>query len=77
MSGPTLDSQCIYLISSTGLLPSAVEFSKTIRLSKPCVICVRNPESYDSVWPLSRSLAATWEIDVSFFSFRYLDVSVP
>ena len=28
------------------------------------------------VWPLSRSLAATWEIDVSFSSCGYLDVSV-
>ena len=29
-----------------------------------------------SVWPLSRSLAATWKIDFSFFSSAYLDVSV-
>ena len=29
------------------------------------------------VWPLSCSLAATWEIDVSFSSSGYLDVSVP
>ena len=29
------------------------------------------------VWPLSISLAATLEIDVSFFSSGYLDVSVP
>ena len=28
------------------------------------------------VWPLSISLAATLEIDVSFFSSGYLDVSV-
>ena len=28
------------------------------------------------VWPLSISLAATLEIDVSFFSSPYLDVSV-
>ena len=28
------------------------------------------------VWPLSRSLAATYEIDFSFFSSPYLDVSV-
>ena len=31
----------------------------------------------NSVWALSRSLAATWEIDVSFSSSGYLDVSVP
>ena len=30
-----------------------------------------------TVWPLSISLAATLEIDVSFFSSGYLDVSVP
>ena len=29
------------------------------------------------VWPLPRSLAATYGIDVSFFSSGYLDVSVP
>ena len=32
---------------------------------------------YTQVWPPSRSLAATWEIDVSFSSYGYLDVSVP
>ena len=31
----------------------------------------------NSVWPLSVSLAATPEIDVSFSSSGYLDVSVP
>ncbi len=29
------------------------------------------------VWPTSRSLAATWKITLVFFSFGYLDVSVP
>ena len=29
------------------------------------------------VWALSRSLAATEEVAVAFFSSRYLDVSVP
>ena len=29
-----------------------------------------------AVWPLPRSLAATWRIDVSFSSWSYLDVSV-
>ena len=38
---------------------------------------VRNPEEPGpSVWPLSRSLAATKEIEFSFSSCRYLDVSV-
>ena len=37
---------------------------------------IRNPDNNLSVWPPSRSLAATWDIDVSFFSWGYLDVSV-
>ena len=39
-------------------------------------LMIRNPDNKLSVWPLSRSLAATWEIDVSFSSWSYLDVSV-
>jgi hypothetical protein len=35
------------------------------------------PGSKLPVWPLPRSLAATWRIDVSFSSCGYLDVSVP
>ena len=37
---------------------------------------VHNPNSKLLVWPLSRSLAATQKIDVSFSSSGYLDVSV-
>ena len=77
VSGPTLDPLCIYSISPTGMLPSVFVLSKTVRLSKPYVISVLNPDTKLSVWPLSRSLAATWEIDVSFSSSGYLDVSVP
>ena len=40
-------------------------------------LMIRNPDNKLSVWPPSRSLAATWEIDVSFSSSGYLDVSVP
>ena len=36
-----------------------------------------NPEDKSSVWALSLSLATTQEIDVSFSSSGYLDVSVP
>ena len=46
----------------------------TIRPESP--VMIRPPEHKVSVGPLSRSLAATWEIDVSFFSWGYLDVSV-
>ena len=77
VSGPTLDPLFDYLISSTGILPSSSELSRSLRLSKPQVLSVHNPDSKLSVWPLSRSLAATWEIDVSFSSSGYLDVSVP
>ena len=38
---------------------------------------IRNPNCKQLVWPLSLSLAATQEIDVSFSSYGYLDVSVP
>ena len=77
VSGPTLDPLCDYLISSTGMLPSSSELSRSLRLSKPHVISVRNPSNKLLVWPLSRSLAATGKIDVSFSSSGYLDVSVP
>ena len=38
---------------------------------------VRNPAGKPAVWPLPRSLAATWGIEFSFSSSGYLDVSVP
>ena len=45
------------------------------RLSIPYT--VRNPDKLgSSVWPISLSLAATQEIDFSFSSSAYLDVSV-
>ena len=77
MSGPTLDPLFDYLISPTGILPSASELSSPLRLSKPQAMSVHNPDSKLSVWPLSRSLAATRKIDVSFSSSGYLDVSLP
>ena len=44
----------------------------------PSLLCsVRNPKDKFLVWALSFSLAATREIDFSFSSSRYLDVSVP
>ena len=36
-----------------------------------------SPLTSSMVWPLPRSLAATYGISVDFFSCRYLDVSVP
>ena len=77
MSGPTLDTLFDSLISPTGILPSSSELSRSLRLSNPQVMSVHNPNSKLLVWPLSRSLAATRKIDVSFSSSGYLDVSVP
>ena len=43
-----------------------------------CLVADPQPQRACSlVWPVSLSLAATQEIDVSFFSSGYLDVSVP
>ena len=52
-------------------------FPKPFVYLSAMLIAVRNPEEPGpSVWPLSRSLAATYGIDVSFSSSAYLDVSV-
>ena len=77
VSGPTLVLSVCLLLSLTGLLPSMVELSRSLRLSKPQVMSVHNPSSKLLVWPLSRSLAATRKITVVFSSYGYLDVSVP
>ena len=77
VSGPTLVPPRSLSISSTGILPSASELSRSLRLSKPQMMSVHNPTGKPVVWPLSRSLAATRKIDVSFSSSGYLDVSVP
>ena len=77
MSGTTLVSLGPLQISSTGVSPSALCFSKTVRLSVMVPRCDPQPRSASTpVWPLPRSLAATWRIDVSFSSWGYLDVSV-
>ena len=55
-------------------------FGRTFQISSvmnvSCFVMVRNPEGKPPVWPLSRSLAATWKISVDFSSWSYLDVSV-
>ena len=77
MSGTTLVSLGPLPISPTGVSPSALCFSKTVRLSVWVLLCDPQPRSASTpVWPLPRSLAATWRIDVSFSSWGYLDVSV-
>ena len=77
MSRGTLDSARCSQISSTGLSPSLAGFPKTIRLSLNNAKCGPQPQRINPlVWPLPISLAATFGIDLSFFSSGYLDVSV-
>ena len=77
VSGTTLVSLGPLQISPTGVSPSMLCFSKTVRLSVKVPRCDPQPRSASTpVWPLPRSLAATWRIDVSFSSWGYLDVSV-
>ena len=64
--------------SLTGLSPSLVPLSRSFRSAifrcrRPATPDVRRPP----VWPLSFSLATTKEIEFSFFSSGYLDVSLP
>ena len=65
-------------LSPTGLSPSLVILSRMfgsaiLRCRSPSTPVVRRPP----VWPLSSSLATTKEIEFSFFSSGYLDVSLP
>ena len=77
VSGTTLVSLSSLPISSTGISPSASGLSRTLRLSSVMHVSDPQPRSASTpVWPLPRSLAATWRIDVSFSSWSYLDVSV-
>ena len=64
--------------SLTGLSPSSELLSRSfrsaiVRCRLPSTPCVRRP----TVWPLPSSLATTKEIEFSFFSSGYLDVSLP
>ena len=57
--------------------PLWLAFPKPFDYPLSMLNAVRNPEEPGpSVWPLSRSLAATKEIEFSFSSCCYLDVSV-
>ena len=59
------------LSRSMGGFPMTIRLSITVSYGSPQPRYARIP-----VWAPSRSLAATWEIEVSFFSSAYLDVSV-
>jgi hypothetical protein len=75
-SGTPLNGDLI--VSHTGLSPSVVQLSRSFRYDRFCNPS-RRPQPQDESWfglsPLS--LAATYGINVFFFSSRYLDVSVP
>ena len=64
--------------SPTRFLRPLTVLSNTVRLIFKVHSAGPQPrKACSSVWALSISLAATLEIDVSFFSSGYLDVSVP
>ena len=66
--------------SNTGLSPSVVMLSSTVLLADNLItprLAPQPPKPKLKVWAVSISLAATKEIELSLFSTRYLDVSVP
>ena len=75
MSRPTLDPAAVLRFRVRGFHPLRLAFPKPF--CYPLThLCSPNPGSKLPVCPLSLSLAATQEIDVSFSSSGYLDVSV-
>ena len=77
MPDGTLDPASLTQISRTGLSPSTVWLPSHFCYLCSCVMQSSTPQVLlPMVWPLSISLAATLEIDVSFSSSAYLDVSV-
>ena len=72
--------QEVVLLSNTGLSPSVAVLSSTILLADNLITPRLAPQPHKPklmVWAVSISLAATKEIELSLFSTRYLDVSVP
>ena len=73
----TLDTGHCLFVSSTGLSPSSVQLSRSVRLQINMLIPVRTHKVFLlHVWPLPISLATTFGISFDFFSSPYLDVSV-
>ena len=67
-------------LSNTGLSPSVAVLSSTVLLADNLITPRLAPQPHKPklmVWAVSISLAATTEIELSLFSTRYLDVSVP
>ena len=78
MSCGTLVSARSLLLSLTRLLLSLAVLSSTVQIIFKMLYAGPQPrKACSSVWALPISLAATFGIDVSFFSSGYLDVSVP
>ena len=77
VSRGTLVQSCPLPVSPTRLSRSMDKFPKLIRLPFAVLYDCPQPRSACTpVWPVSCSLAATWDIEFSFFSSAYLDVSV-
>ena len=76
MSRGTLDPASLSSISPTGFSPSLIRFPKTVRLLIRVPYAVHNPAVHAPRFGLF-PFRSTLEIEVSFFSSGYLDVSVP
>ena len=77
MSRGTLDTALLLSISDTRLSRFPAGLPRPFSYQSQINYAVLTPKDNLSVWALSLSLAATKEIDVSFSSSGYLDVSVP
>ena len=76
MSRGTLDPASWNRVSDTGLSPSPAGLPSPFSYRFPHMSQSEPRNARIPVWALSISLAATLEIDFSFFSSGYLDVSV-
>ena len=77
MSRPTLDPARRLGISDTRLSLSPAGLPSPFSYLTSATTQSEPRDARITVWALPRSLAATYGIDVSFSSSRYLDVSVP
>ena len=77
MSRGTLDTALLLSISDTRLSRFLAGLPRPFSYQLQINYAVLTPKDKSLVWALSLSLAATQEIDVSFSSSGYLDVSVP
>ena len=73
MSRPTQDSANLFSLTCTQLSCSMVDLSKPFQFTRTRMSQSYNPANAVTlaVWAPSLSLAATQEIDVSFFSSSY------